>query len=232
MWAGPMRQQPPGGQRDPSEKIQDKQNRRENSSLYLSRQHLASSMCDWVQVLMLMLSLMWATFVGKKKTRVQQTFKARFDMLCESKCGHTIKNSPLLGVPLLSAVGVHHPAHVWAQQGPGRVQQRLHQRWWAAVDSHGDQLRGPIGSLHCVSEQAAIWYTPPILTASSNKAWVILIVSIESTLVTLFSGSAYLTGEGQPGFRVGELSEQLNQSFGLFDAGDRLKSDEISSCCC
>lgn len=37
-------------------------------------------------------------------------------------------DSPLLSVPLLSTVGIHHPAHVWAQQRPGRLQQRLHQR--------------------------------------------------------------------------------------------------------
>lgn len=31
-------------------------------------------------------------------------------------------DSPLLGVPVPSAVGVHHPAQVRAQQGPGGVQ--------------------------------------------------------------------------------------------------------------
>lgn len=52
----------------------------------------------------------------------------------------------------------------------------------------------------------------------------------ESTLLSLFCGNGYLTGEGEPGFRVWELSEQLNQSLRLFDTWDSFKGHEI--CCC
>ena len=54
----------------------------------------------------------------------------------------------------------------------------------------------------------------------------------ESTVVMLLSGSGYLTREGEPGFRVGKLPEQLDQSLRLFDTRDCLKSYEISSCSC
>lgn len=76
-------------------------------------------------------------------------------------------HSPLLIVPLFSTVGVHHPAHVWVQQGPSRVQQRLHQCWWAAVHPNSNQLWRFISDLHCLCEQAAIRHTLLIL----HKAW-------------------------------------------------------------
>lgn len=80
-------------------------------------------------------------------------------------------DSPALLVPLLSTVGVNHPAQVWAPQGPGRVQQRLHQRRRAAVHAHGQQLQGPAGHLHGVCEEAAVWNAPPVLCRASRSVW-------------------------------------------------------------
>lgn len=57
-------------------------------------------------------------------------------------------------------------------------------------------------------------------------------VNDESSVVMLLSSSGYLTREGEPGFRVGKLPEQLDQSFRLFDTRDCFKSYEISSCSC
>lgn len=142
----------------------------------------------------------------------------------------------MLSVPVFSTVGVHHPAHVWAQQGSGRVQQWLHQRCWAAVDSYSNQLRGSVSHLHGVCERAAVRYTLPILTVFVDKTWVVLThcttVNNEWTLVILFISNDYLTREGEPGFRVWELLEQLNQSLRLFDTWDCLKSNEVRSRCC
>lgn len=80
--------------------------------------------------------------------------------LAARQCLRTLEavssHSPPLAVPLLSTVGVDHPAQVWAPQGPGRVQQRLHHRRRAAVHAHGQQLRGPAGHLHGVCEGAAV----------------------------------------------------------------------------
>lgn len=67
-----------------------------------------------------------------------------------------LTDSPLLGVVLPATVGVHHPAHVWAQLRAGRVQEGLHHRWGAAVDSYGEQLGGPAGDPHSLCERAAI----------------------------------------------------------------------------
>lgn len=57
-------------------------------------------------------------------------------------------------------------------------------------------------------------------------------VNNESKRVFLFGSNSYLTREGEPGFRVWELSEQLDQSLRLFDTRDCFKSNKISSCCC
>lgn len=65
-------------------------------------------------------------------------------------------DSPPLSVPVFSTVGVHHPAQVWAQQRPSRVQQRLHHGWRTAVHSYRDQLCASVGHLHCICEGAAV----------------------------------------------------------------------------
>lgn len=104
-------------------------------------------------------------------------------------------HSPLLSVPLFSTVGVHHPAHVWVQQWPGRVQQGLHQRWWAAVHPNSDQLWRSIGNLHCLCEQAAIRHTLLILH-KAESVWC-TDVNNESKLVLLFRALTLQEKESQ-----------------------------------
>lgn len=142
-------------------------------------------------------------------------------------------NSPPLLVPLLSTVGINHPAQVWALQGPGRVQQRLHQCRRAAVHAHGQQLQGPAGHLHGVSKEAAIWNAPPVLCRVSCSVWSMWIWTLDFHLFLSKANKQidYLAGEGEPGSRVGKLSEQLGHSLRFLDTGNCFKSKKIGSCC-
>lgn len=140
-----------------------KGHRGESHSAYLSMLHLASSRYDSFQVAQMLLSLMRASFVKKKEefwyftvndSRQFGSFQKDEQSWINSLLSQT--DLPLLWVPILSTVGVNHPAYFWAQQRPGRVQQWLHQFWRAAVHPYGDHLLRSVGNLHRVGEQAAV----------------------------------------------------------------------------
>lgn len=146
-----------------------------------------------------------------------------------------LSHSPTLSVPLLSTVGVNYPAQVWTPQGFDGVQQRLDQCWRAAVDSYGNQLLGSVCDLDGFSKWRAIWYILLILTTFFQrhvmfdvKYYNITMDGLTAILLPMSDG--YLTWEGEPGFRIWEFSEQLDQGLRLFHTWDGLKSNKISSC--